>query len=244
MTPVVFLSDGYVANGAEPWLIPDVSTLRKIEVTHPTEKNDPKGYMPYKRDANLARPWALPGTPGLEHRIGGLEKQDVTGAVSYDSANHEKMVRLRAAKVAGIEPIGEDLLWTGPETGDVLLVGWGGTFGAIKAATLELQQQGIKASACHIRYLNPLPKRLGGILKAFKHVLVPELNLGQFRMILRDRYLVDAKGLNKVKGQPFSIHEIVAAGKAMLAGRAGKYEVNSPTEEVMPTNLAEVFKGS
>ena len=219
MTPVVFLSDGYVANGAEPWLIPDVANLPKINAVHPTATNDAKGFMPYKRDENLARPWAIPGTAGLEHRIGGLEKQDVTGAVSYDGDNHEKMVRLRAAKVAGIQPGGEDLIWTGAETGDVLLVGWGGTFGAIKAATLELRQQGIKASACHVRYLNPLPRRLPALFKQFKHVLVPELNLGQLRMLLRDKYLVDAKGLNKVKGQPFAIHEIVAGAKAILAGQ-------------------------
>ncbi|HET6249554.1 MAG TPA: 2-oxoacid:acceptor oxidoreductase subunit alpha [Tepidisphaeraceae bacterium] len=233
MTPVVFLSDGYVANGAEPWLIPDVSKLAKIEVKHPTEKNDPKGYMPYKRDEKLARPWAIPGTPGLEHRIGGLEKQDVTGAVSYDGVNHEKMSRIRAAKVAGITPAGDDMIWTGAETGDVLLVGWGGTFGAIKAATLELQQQGIKASACHIRYLNPLPRLLGTKLKQFKHVLIPELNLGQLRMLLRNRYLVDAKGLNKVKGQPFAIHEIVDGAKALLAGRVGLYEVKSAHDDIL-----------
>jgi 2-oxoglutarate ferredoxin oxidoreductase subunit alpha len=233
MTPVVFLSDGYVANGAEPWLVPDASKLAKIEVMHPTEKNDEKGYMPYKRDAKLARPWAIPGTPGLEHRIGGLEKQDVTGSVSYDGVNHEKMCRLRAAKIANITPAGEDLIFTGPETGDVLLLGWGGTFGAIKAATLELQHQGIKASACHLRYLNPLPKRLGKILKQFKHVLIPELNLGQLRMLIRNRYLVDAKGLNKVKGQPFAIHEVVDGAKALLAGRVGLYEVKSAHDDIL-----------
>ena len=243
MTPVVFLSDGYVANGAEPWLIPDASKLPKIVVHHPTEKNDEKGYMPYKRDANGSRPWALPGTPGLEHRIGGLEKQDVTGAVSYEGVNHEKMVRLRAAKVANLQPAGEDLLMTGPETGDLLLIGWGGTFGAIKAATLELQQQGIAASACHVRYLNPLPKRLGQLLRQFKHVMAPELNLGQLRMLLRDRYLVDVKGLNKVKGQPFSIHEIVIGAKSLLAGRAGAYEVTAPGDDIAPTNPAEKAAG-
>ena len=218
MTPVVFLSDGYVANGAEPWLIPDASKLAKIEVSHPTEKNDPKGYMPYKRNEKGVRPWAVPGTPGFGNIASAdLKSRDVTGAVSYDSINHEKMCRLRAGKIAGIDPVGPDILWTGPETGDVLLIGWGGTFGAIKAATLELQEQGIKASACHIRYLNPLPRNLGTILKQFKHVLVPELNLGQLRLLLRDRYLVDAKGLNKVKGQPFAIHEIVDGAKAMIA---------------------------
>ncbi len=242
MTPVVFLSDGYVANGAEPWLIPDVTKLPKIETKHPTEKNDAAGFMPYKRDEHLARAWAIPGTPGLEHRIGGLEKQDVTGSVSYDPINHENMVRLRARKVENIQPAGEDLIWTGPETGDILLIGWGGTFGAIKAATLELQQQGVKAAACHLRYLNPLPKRLESILKNFKQVLVPELNLGQLRMLLRNRYLVDAKGLNKVKGQPFSIHEIVSGARALMAGRTGLYEVSSATnDELVP--VAPIAEG-
>lgn len=226
MTPVIFLSDGYIANGAEPWLIPDVNQLEKITITHPTERNDESGFLPYKRDENLTRPWALPGTPGLEHRIGGLEKQDVTGNVSYDPVNHEKMVRLRAAKVAGIKPAGEDLLWTGPEKGDVLIVGWGSTFGAIKAATLELRKEGVQVSACHIRYMNPLPERIGGLMKEFEHVLIPEMNLGQLRGILRNRFLVDAKGLNKVKGQPFTINEIVRGVRAIMEGRAGAYEVN------------------
>jgi 2-oxoglutarate ferredoxin oxidoreductase subunit alpha len=206
-----------------------VSKLAKIEINHPTEKNDAKGYMPYKRDSKLTRPWAIPGTPGLEHRIGGIEKQDVTGAVSYDPANHEHMVRTRAAKIGNITPVGPDLLWTGPEKGDVLIVGWGGTFGAIKAATLELRKEGVQVSACHLRYMNPLPKRLGSLLKEFKHVLVPELNLGQVRTLIRDRYLVDAKGLNKVKGQPFTIHEIVEGVRAILDGRVGQYEVRVKT---------------
>ncbi|MDB5332727.1 MAG: korA [Phycisphaerales bacterium] len=234
MTPVIFLSDGYVANGAEPWLVPDVSKLARITIAHPTEKNSDKGFMPYQRDENLARPWALPGTPGLEHRIGGLEKQDVTGNVNYEPANHEHMVRLRAAKVAGIQPAGPGMLHTGPDQGDVLLIGWGGTHGAIKAATLELQQQGVRASACHLRYLNPLPRELGQLIKNFKHVLIPELNLGQLRMLLRDRYLVDAKGLNKVKGQPFTIHEIVEGAQALLHGNVSAYEVNAPTNDVVP----------
>jgi 2-oxoglutarate ferredoxin oxidoreductase subunit alpha len=243
MTPVIFLSDGYLANGSEPWLIPDVAKLPKIEVTHPTEKNDAKGFMPYKRNADGARPWAVPGTPGLEHRIGGLEKQDVTGNVNYEPANHEKMVRLRAAKVANIQPPGQDLLWTGPEKGDVLIIGWGGTYGAIKAATLELRQQGVQVSACHVRYLNPLPKRLESLMKEFKHVLVPELNLGQLRTLLRNRYLVDAKGLNKVKGQPFTIHEIVTGVRALLAGHVGPYEVNAETNDVLPSAATDVSEG-
>jgi 2-oxoglutarate/2-oxoacid ferredoxin oxidoreductase subunit alpha len=220
MTPVVVLSDGYLANGSEPWLIPDVAKMDRIVIKHPTEANDPQGFMPYKRDGNGTRPWAIPGTPGLEHRIGGLEKQDITGNVSYDPANHEHMVQLRANKVADIEPAGPAYLWTDGEAGDILLVGWGDTFGAIKAATLDLRKQGYKAAACHLRYLNPLPKDLGAKMKKFKYVLVPELNLGQLQMILRSKYLIDVHGLNKVRGQPFTIHEIVEAAKQLCAGRA------------------------
>jgi 2-oxoglutarate ferredoxin oxidoreductase subunit alpha len=243
MTPVIFLSDGYLANGAEPWLVPDVSKLEKIVVHHPTESNDPSGYMPYKRDENLVRPWALPGTPGLEHRLGGLEKQDVTGNVNYEPANHEKMVRLRAAKIAGIKPAGPDLLWTGPESGEVLIVGWGGTFGAIKAATLELRRQGMAVSACHIRYMNPLPERLGPLMKQFKHVLIPELNLGQLRLLLRSRYLIDAKGLNKVKGQPFTILEIIHGVRSLLANRVKGSEVPMRHEKHEPAGFAEERRG-
>jgi 2-oxoglutarate ferredoxin oxidoreductase subunit alpha len=232
MTPVIFLSDGYIANGAEPWLIPNVSELPRIDVTHPTAPNDERGFMPYKRNADLVRPWAIPGTPGLEHRIGGIEKQDVTGNVNYEPNNHEHMVRTRQAKIDKITPAGPDILWTGPESGDVLILGWGSTFGAIKAATLELRQQGVRVSCAHVRYMNPLPQRLGGLLKQFKHVLMPELNLGQFRMLVRNRYLVDAKGLNKIKGQPFTINEVKAGVRAILAGRVGELEVDVRTEAV------------
>jgi 2-oxoglutarate ferredoxin oxidoreductase subunit alpha len=218
MTPVFLLTDGYIANGSEPWMIPSLESLPRFDIKHPTEKNDPSGFMPYKRNAELVRPWALPGTPGLEHRLGGLEKQDVTGNVSYDPANHEHMVKTRAAKVAGIKPAGVDLMMTGPESGDLLILGWGSTFGAIKAATLKLREQGINVSACHVRYLNPLPARLGEILKGFKQVMVPEMNLGQLLSIIRAKYLVDAKGLNKVRGQPFTIGEIVRGSLAMLEG--------------------------
>jgi 2-oxoglutarate ferredoxin oxidoreductase subunit alpha len=225
MTPVIMLSDGYIANGAEPWLVPEFDKLEKFTINHPTEKNDDHGFMPYKRNENGARPWAIPGTAGLEHRIGGLEKQDVTGNVNYEPGNHEHMVRLRAAKVANIKPAGADLLWTGPETGEVLILGWGSTFGAIKAATLELQAGGMKVAACHVRYLNPLPASLGEKLKNFTHVLIPEMNLGQLRAIIRNRYLIDAKGLNKIRGQPFTIGEIVSGANALLSGRAGEFEV-------------------
>ncbi len=219
MTPVFLLTDGYIANGSEPWMVPAIEQLPKFNITHPTEKNDPAGFMPYKRDENLVRPWALPGTPGLEHRLGGLEKQDVTGNVSYDPANHEHMVKTRAAKVAGIKPAGVDLIMTGPESGDLLILGWGSTFGAIKAATLKLREQGVSVSACHLRYLNPLPARLGEVLRSFKHVMVPEMNLGQLLSIVRAKYLIDAKGLNKVRGQPFTIGEIVRGGLAMMEGQ-------------------------
>ena len=218
MTPVLLLSDGYLANGSEPWRLPEFEQLPKIEITHATQPNDAAGFMPYRRNAELVRPWAIPGTPGLEHRIGGLEKQDITGGVSYDPANHEHMVRTRAAKVAGIKPIGEDLILTGPNRGKVLVIGWGGTFGAIKAATLRMQEDGEQVSACHIRYMNPLPARLGELMRRFERVMVAELNCGQLAMILRARYLVDAKVLSKVRGQPFTIEELVRAIRQVIQG--------------------------
>ncbi len=234
MTPVMLLSDGYIANGSEPWMIPDFESLEKIKIEHPIQKNDDRGFMPYKRNADGARPWAIPGTPGLEHRIGGLEKQDVTGNVNYEPGNHEKMIRLRAAKVANLKPAGPDVIWTGPTSGELLILGWGSTFGAIKAATLEMREAGLDVAACHIRYLNPLPAKIGEMMRAFKRVLIPEMNLGQLRMILRAKYLIDAKGLNKVRGQPFTITEIIAGAKAMLADKCGgencEVEMNSITD--------------
>jgi 2-oxoglutarate/2-oxoacid ferredoxin oxidoreductase subunit alpha len=219
MTPVLLLTDGYVANSAEPWVVPDVGGMEKITITHPLTPNDGEAYRPYKRDADLARPWAVPGTPGLEHRIGGLEKEDVTGNVSYDPYNHEHMVHTRAAKVAGVKPAGKPYIWTGPEAGEVLLVGWGGTHGAIKAATLEMRRQGLSVSACHLRYLNPLPD-LACRFGAFKHVIVCELNLGQLRLLLRAKYPIDIKGINKVRGQPFTIAELMRGVNCILEGRA------------------------
>jgi 2-oxoglutarate ferredoxin oxidoreductase subunit alpha len=218
MTPVIVLTDGYLANGSEPWRLPDFDKMPKNQINHPTQKNDPRGFMPYLRNGDLVRPWAIPGTVGLEHRIGGIEKQDVTGNVSYDPGNHEHMVRTRAKKVAGIKPAGDDLILTGPSTGKVLVVGWGSTFGAIKAATLELQDQGVAVSACHARYLNPLPKKLGDLCRSFEHVLVPELNTGQMLTLLRSTYLVDAKPLTKVRGQPFTISEIKRGIKQIVEG--------------------------
>jgi 2-oxoglutarate ferredoxin oxidoreductase subunit alpha len=219
MTPVVLLTDGFIGNSSEPWRVAEVSKLEKIQDEHPTKPNDAKGFLPYKRNADGARPWALPGTPGLEHRVGGLEKVDGVGTVSHDPANHDKMVNLRAAKVAGIKPAGKPYLWEGPESGDVLLLGWGGTYGHIKAATMELRRQGVEASACQLRYINPLPEDLGEKLKKFKQVILPENNLGQLRMWLRAKYLIDIKGFNRVRGQPFTVHELVEGVRAALASK-------------------------
>ena len=209
MTPVLLLTDGYLANGAEPWKLPDVDALAKIEVTFRT---DPVGYKIYERDPKtLARAWVRPGTPGLEHRIGGLEKDYLTGNVSYDALNHEAMCRVRAAKVAGIAndiPLAEV---NGDPTGDVLVVGWGGTYGALTQATIAARAKGIKVSSVHLRHLNPFPRNLGDILKNFKKVLVPELNLGQLSTILRGKFLVDAVAFTKVQGKPFKVAEVVDA---------------------------------
>jgi 2-oxoglutarate ferredoxin oxidoreductase subunit alpha len=217
MTPVLFLSDGYVANGAEPWMIPDPNSFRKIEVAHPKESNNNgKGFLPYKRDERLVRPWALPGTPGLEHRIGGIEKQDVTGNVNYEPSNHQHMVNTRAAKIAGIANDIPIQTVHGDPQGDLLVVGWGGTYGHITSAVNAARKKGQKVSSIHLRYLNPLPRNIGEILPRFKKILVPELNLGQLRMLLRSQFLVDAVGLNKVAGQPFREREIAAKIDEML----------------------------
>jgi 2-oxoglutarate ferredoxin oxidoreductase subunit alpha len=212
MTPVFLLSDGYLANGAEPWLIPDPAALPKIVVKHPTGPNSNGNgeahFLPYKRDERLVRQWAIPGVPGLEHRIGGLEKEDVTGNVSYDPANHEKMVRIRAQKIANIANDIPELAVHGPADGDLLVIGWGGTYGSILTAVERAQRKGHKVASAHLRYLNPMPKNLGAILKRYRKVLVPELNSGQLRLLLRSTFLVDAIGLNKVQGKPFLVSEI------------------------------------
>lgn len=220
MTPVLYLSDGYLANGSEPWLIPDIAQLPKLEVKY-AKKDDIQGkFMPYLRNPEtLARPWAVPGTPGLEHRIGGLEKEDVTGNVSYDPLNHQKMVNIRAAKVAGIAESIPPVEVNGDAQGDVLVVGWGGTYGAITSAVEHLRAQGKKVSSIHLRYLNPFPKNLGDVLKSFKKVLIAELNLGQLALLLRAKYLVDAQSLCKVQGKPFKIQEIVEAVQNLLSSK-------------------------
>jgi 2-oxoglutarate ferredoxin oxidoreductase subunit alpha len=214
MTPVILLTDGYLANGAEPWRIPNVKDLPELQVHFRT---DPKGFYPYLRDpATLSRPWVVPGTPHLEHRVGGLEKDYLSGNVSYAPVNHEQMVRVRDRKVAGIAQEIPATTVHGPEEGDLLIVGWGSTFGAIAAATNELRQANEKVSHVHLRYLNPLPGDLGDILGRFKNVLVPEMNLGQLLKVLRAEYLVDAVGLNKIQGLPFKVSEIVKRARHML----------------------------
>jgi 2-oxoglutarate ferredoxin oxidoreductase subunit alpha len=216
MTPVAFMSDAFLANGAEPWPIPDASKLESIAVPARTEK---EGFFPYLRDPEtLARPWAVPGTPGLEHRIGGLEKSDVVGNVSYDADNHHRMQLLRQAKVAGIANDIPPLDVYGPPEGDLLILGWGSTYGSIRSAVERLQARGLAVSHAHVRHLNPLPANTGDILRAFKRVLVPELNLGQLLMLIRARYLVDAIGYSKVRGKPFRIVEIEAEAERILGG--------------------------
>jgi 2-oxoglutarate ferredoxin oxidoreductase subunit alpha len=224
MTPVIVLGDGYLANGAEPWPLPDVDSLEEIPVVHRT---DPEGYAVYRRDADtLARDWVIPGTPGLEHRIGGLESDAVDGNVSYDPGNHEVMTLARRDKIARIARELPDLDLLGEESGEVLLVGWGGTYGALRQAAGKLREDGHAVSHVHLRFLHPLNPRLAELLSGFAEVLVAELNTGQLRTLLRAEYLVDAHGLNKVQGQPFRVAEVVSGVKSLLstcrsAARAG-----------------------
>ena len=216
MTPVILLSDGYLANGAEPWLIPKAAELPQLTVEF---RSEPTSFYPYLRDpATLSRPWVVPGTPGMEHRIGGIEKEYLSGNVSYAPMNHEQMVRVRARKIAGIAAEFPPTVVHGPPEGDVLVVGWGSTYGAIAAAVAKLQQAGKRVSHVHLRYLNPLPSDLGDILSRFRHVLVPELNMGQLLMVLRAEFLVNAVGLNKVQGLPFKVAEITNRINHMLEG--------------------------
>jgi 2-oxoglutarate ferredoxin oxidoreductase subunit alpha len=218
MTPVILLSDGYIANGAEPWKFPNASDIPNIEVSFKTELAEGETkYLPYKRNEKLARPWAIPGTPGLEHRIGGLEKQHETGNVNYESDNHEFMIKMRGAKVEKIaDYIPLQTLDSGPEKGKVLVLGWGSTYGTIKSAVQELQEQGKSVSHAHVKYVRPFPKNLGEILKNFETVLVPEINDGQLIRIIRDKYFVDAKGFNKMKGTPLAKHELLEAINELL----------------------------
>ncbi|MCC7192361.1 MAG: 2-oxoacid:acceptor oxidoreductase subunit alpha [Phycisphaeraceae bacterium] len=225
MVPVIILSDGYIANGAEPWRIPDAHSFEQIEVRHPS---DPAKFQAYSRDENLARPWAVPGMKGLEHRIGGLEKQDITGNVSYDASNHQRMTDLRREKVEKVADHIPTIEPHGDHTGELLVLGWGGTYGSIVTAVEACRKKGMSVSAAHLRWLNPMPKNLGEVLRRFKKVLIPELNTGQLRLLIRGKYLVDARGLNKVQGKPFLVEEIEQAITQMLDGRWGDAEFQSP----------------
>lgn len=232
MCPVFYLSDGYIANGSEPWKIPAVSDLKPIVIEHPTQPNSegtnlahetgeptPEAgkFLPYKRDEYLSRPWAIPGTAGLEHRIGGIEKQDVTGNINYEPANHQHMTDTRAKKIENIAETIPDLAVTGDADAELLVVGWGGTYGSITTAVERARRKGQKVAQAHFRYLNPMPKNTEAVLKRFKKILVPELNSGQLCWLLRAKYLVPAEGLNKVQGKPFLVSEIEAAIEKALS---------------------------
>jgi 2-oxoglutarate ferredoxin oxidoreductase subunit alpha len=222
-TPVVLLSDGYLANGSEPWLLPDVASLPDISVPFATEPNHEGDFWPYLRDeATLARPWAVPGTPGLEHRIGGLEKADGTGNISYDPENHDRMINLRAAKVAGIADDIPRLEVDHQDGSRLLVLGWGSTYGPIGAAVRRVRASGARVSVAHLRHLNPFPANLGEVLGNYDKVLIPEMNLGQLRMLVRARYLVDAVGYNKVRGLPFKAEELADAIIGLLDEGAHK----------------------
>ncbi len=239
MVPVLLLSDGYIANGAEPWPVPNASDFEPITVTHPgpveagngsDETTEGDGFQPYARNSDGARPWAIPGTAGLEHRIGGLEKQEITGNVSYDPDNHQRMTELRHQKVANVAKVIAPVKPYGDESGDLLLVGWGGTYGSIRTAVDRARAEGINVSALHLRHLNPMPANLGQVLRKFKKVLVPELNTGQLRLLLRAKYLVDARGLNKIQGKPFLVEEILQAIRLMSSGGWGEADSISPVQ--------------
>jgi 2-oxoglutarate ferredoxin oxidoreductase subunit alpha len=214
MVPVIILSDGYLANGAEPWRIPTINEIPEFHVNFTT---DTENFQPYSRDpVTLSRPWAIPGTPGLEHRVGGLEKQDVTGNINYEPLNHEKMVRLRAAKVEAVVAEVPDVVPTGDPDGDLLIVAWGSTFGAITAAVNAARAKGRRVGHVHLRHLNPLPRNLGEVMGRYRTVLVPEMNMGQLVMLLRAKYLVDAQSYSKIQGRPFKQAEIEAKIEELL----------------------------
>ncbi|HEU5333277.1 MAG TPA: 2-oxoglutarate ferredoxin oxidoreductase subunit alpha, partial [Actinocrinis sp.] len=218
-TPVFLLSDGYLANGSEPWRIPDEADLPDLSVRFATPAEDGAPFLPYQRDPEtLARPWAVPGTPGLEHRVGGLEKRDGTGEISYDPDNHDTMVRLRAAKVAGIARSLPPLEVDDPGgDAELLVLGWGSTYGPIQAGVRRVRRTGQSVAHVHLRHLNPLPDDLGRILARYRRVLIPEMNLGQLAMLIRARYLVDAVGYNRVRGLPFKAAELAQVITDLLA---------------------------
>jgi 2-oxoglutarate ferredoxin oxidoreductase subunit alpha len=214
VTPVVYLSDAFLATGAEPWSIPAVDSLPSIAVDNWTQK---EGFFPYERDPiTLARKWAIPGTPGLEHRIGGLEKADITGNVSYDPDNHHRMQLLRQAKVARIADDIPPLEVFGPERGDLLILGWGSTYGSLRSAVERLHADGRSVAHAHLRHLNPFPTNTEKVLRSYRKVLIPEVNLGQLLMLIRAQFLIDAEGYDRVRGKPFTINEIVAQAERLL----------------------------
>jgi 2-oxoglutarate/2-oxoacid ferredoxin oxidoreductase subunit alpha len=216
MTPVIFLTDGYLANGSEPFRVPAISELPKLSVKYQTEPNHNGSYMPYLRDEKLVRPWAVPGTPGLEHRIGGLEKDAMSGMVSYDGMNHERMVKTRAQKIRNVVEDVPDVVVDGPARGDLLLVSWGGTFGSVRSAAEELRAQGKQVAHAHLRWLNPMPKNLGEVLRRYPKVMVPEVNDGQLAFLLRGRFPgVDPIQFNRINGKPIKVSELV--GKVLEA---------------------------
>lgn len=218
MTPVILLTDGYLANGSEPWRIPNVDELSDIKVEFRTEK---EGFFPYSRDENLARPWAIPGTPGLEHRIGGLEKANITGNVNYDPDNHHNMVKLRAQKIQNIQSEIPDLKVDGELEGELLVIGWGGTYGALKEAVNKARELGYKVSQAHFRYIHPFPKNTGDVLKKFKTVLIPEINLGQLAILIRNEYLIEVEQFNVVRGLPFRTSDVLNKIMEILGGNNG-----------------------
>lgn len=236
MVPVILMSDGYIGNGAEPWRLPKIEDLKAIEIKTPVKGEG--DFLPYERDENLVRPWAIPGMEGLQHRLGGLEKAHKTGNVSYDPENHQLMTEVRNEKVSRIAKLLPEQEVQGGDSGDVLLLGWGGTYGSITTAAARLRAQGKKVSAAHVRYINPFPSNLGEVLKSFKHVLIPELNSGQLRQLIRSKYLVDAKGLNKIQGLPFRVEELEQAVELLLNDEWGDVVSRSPfhhqvTKEVL-----------
>lgn len=235
--PVLLLTDGYIANGSEPWKIPAVDSFQSIEIKHPDasclplakEDGEKPAFQTYTRDENLARPWAIPGTVGLEHRLGGLEKSHIHGAVTQDAANHQLMTRMRAEKVARVSNMIPDLEIEGDQGGGELLVlGWGGTYGSIHDAVEVARNKGLKVSQAHLRHMNPMPKNLGEVLKKFRKVLIPELNNGQLRLIIRGKFLVDARGLNKIQGRSLLTEEITQGIDLMLNGQWGEAEALYP----------------
>ncbi len=216
MTPVILLSDGYIANGAEPWRVPEIADLKPIQVAHPTEANTEDGYRPYLRDDRLVRPWAKAGTPDLMHRVGGLEKSDGSGNVDYDPNNHEHMSRVRAQKVANVANAIPEQDVFGAQEGDLLVLTWGGTYGSARQAVKKLHEQGRSVGHAHLKYLNPFPRNLGDLLTRFKKVLIAELNLGQLVQLIRNEFLVDAQRYNKVQGKPFRVSELIEQIESQL----------------------------